>query len=75
MKEYTDLFPGGISNCLFPEGPKGPEGNKQLRSLQEINSIFLNKTHDIQFIMSASMFVSTGSDVILGNPWNFPSKL
>ena len=28
---------------LFPEGPK---------DLKEINCIFLNKTHDIQFIMS-----------------------
>ena len=25
--------------------------NKQLRSLKEINCIFLNKTHDIKFIM------------------------
>ena len=45
MKEYTDLF---------PEGTSGPSGNKQLRSLKEINSIFLNKTHDIQFIMSVA---------------------
>ena len=37
MKEYTDLFPEEISNCLFPEGPKAlkeikveiPEGNKK----------------------------------------------
>ena len=66
MKEYTDLF---------PEAKKRPYRNKQLRSLKEINSIFLNKSHDIQFIMSASMFVSTGSDVILGNQWNPPSKI
>ena len=48
---YTDLFPEGFQ--LFVSGrAKGPEGNKQLRSLKEINSILLNKNHDIQFIMN-----------------------
>ena len=51
MKEYTDLFPEGIPTVCFWRA-WGPAGKKQLESLKEINSIFLNKNHDIQFIMN-----------------------
>ena len=67
MHVCTDDIPSfreGI-HIFFPQ---------QLRSLKEINTIFLNKSHYIQFIVSASMFVSIASGVILGNPCYSPSK-
>ena len=51
VKKYTDLFPEGIWNCLFPEGSQALQEISCYRSLQEINCIFLMKTHDIRFIM------------------------
>ena len=51
LKEYTDLFPEGIWNCLFPEGPEALKEIICFRFLKEINGIFLIETHDIRFIM------------------------
>ena len=51
VKEYTHLFPEGIWNCLFPEGPKALKEISFYRFLKEINCIFLIKTHDIRFII------------------------
>ena len=55
VKEYTNLFPEGIWNCLFPEGPKALKEISCYRFLKEINCIFLIKTHDIRFIIYAFM--------------------
>ena len=51
VKEYTNLFPEGICNCLFPEGPKALKEISFYRSLKEINCMFLIKIHDNRFIM------------------------
>ena len=50
-KEYTDLFPEGSKNSIFPEG-QSPEGNMMF-SDPEGNKIciFLKETHNIQFII------------------------
>ena len=55
VKEYTNLFPEGISNCLFPEELKALKEISCYRFLKEINCIFLIKTHDIRFIIYAFM--------------------
>ena len=49
---YTIYFLKGSKKCLFPEGPKALKEINSFRFLKEINCIFLNKTHDIKFIMN-----------------------
>ena len=51
VKEYTDLLPEGPSSCLSPEGPQALKVTNWKRYLKVTNCIFLNKTHDIKFIM------------------------
>ena len=51
MKENTDLFPKGILNSLFLEGPKALKEIICSRFLKEINCIILIKIHDIKFIL------------------------
>ena len=46
------LFPEGNPKYLFPEGPETLKETNSWDSLKEIICIFLNKTHDIKFIMN-----------------------
>ena len=50
VKEYTDLFPKGIWNCLFSEGPKALKEISCCRSWRKQICIFLIKTHDIRLL-------------------------
>ena len=51
VKEYTDLSPEGSSSCLSPEEPGALKVTNWKRYLKVTNCIFVNKTHDIKFIM------------------------
>ena len=51
VKEYTNVFPAWICNCLLPYWPKALKKIRLYRCIKEINRILLIKTHDIKFVM------------------------